>query len=219
MWTFVPGLVRLFLQTCIGLQWLLGLKIDGLVLFLLSLIKCTFILVRLYWTSSLWTCNLLWEQMVLWVQFLCVYPPLDMVHWFSSPPLVVQECQPLVVVTPLMSVPPFRVHRVCSGGLETGLPVVLDIPTVFPLFVKMVPKYLCVVVPMLSLQQTAKRNYLKTWVAFWCNEGRTILYHQTFQILLLSYIHGYTCSATYQVQCTTPLDHFVSRFFLHLDFH
>ena len=105
-WLFLLGLGRIFLQTCIGLQWLLGLKIDMLVLFMLSFIKCPFLLVGSYWIYSLWPCILWYELMLWWVQVLCVYPPLEMMNWFFAPPLVVKECPPLVVLDNLLSVTP-----------------------------------------------------------------------------------------------------------------
>ena len=43
-----------------------------------------------------------------------------------------------------------------SGGIETGLPFVLGLPTVFNQCVKMVPQYLDVVVPLLSLQHPVR---------------------------------------------------------------
>ena len=81
-----------------------------------------------------------------------VYSPLDMVNWFFSPPLVVQECSHLVVLDSLLSIPPLGVYKVCSCGIETGLPIVLGVPTVFPQFLQMVPQYFYVLIPLLSLQ-------------------------------------------------------------------
>ena len=54
----------------------------------------------------------------------------------------------------------------------------------FPQFLQMVPLYLDVVVPLLIMQQQVKYKYLKAQMEFWCDEGRTLLYHQPFQLLL-----------------------------------
>ena len=51
--------------------------------------------------------------MVWWVQEFCVYPPLETVHLFFDPPLVVLA--------------PLEVYQVCYGELELRLTVVLDI--------------------------------------------------------------------------------------------
>ena len=50
-------------------------------------------------------------------------------------------------------------------------------------------------------------------MAYWCDEGKTLLYPQPFLPFLCSYIYGYTFSARYLVQFTTPLTHLVQRFF------
>ena len=162
---------------------------DVLILFLLSFLKFPFLLVGQYWLYSIWDCILWWEQMVWREQVFCMHPSLKIVHWLLSPTLVVQECPPLVVMSPLhfvlaLSVPPLEVRQVCSGGLETRLKFVLELPTVFPQFMRMVPQDLDVVIPMLSLKQPERCDQQKTWMTFLCDTGITLLYHQLFQILL-----------------------------------
>ena len=90
-----------------------------------------------------------------------VYPPLDLVHGFYTPTLVVQECPPLVVLADLISVPPLEVHQVCSSRLEIELPVVSGLPTVFTQFVQMVPHDLDLLVNFSSLLQLVDHNQLK----------------------------------------------------------
>ena len=136
LWFFVLGLGRLLLQTCIGLQWLIGMQIYVLVMFLLSFLKCPFIIVGSYWLSYLWPCTLLCKYMLWWVKFFCVYPPLDMVHWFFAPPFVFKEIPNLLVLSPLLYVLPLEVHQFFSGGIETRLTFFLEIPTVFRQFFK-----------------------------------------------------------------------------------
>ena len=97
----------------------------------------------------------------------CVYPPLEMVHLLFSSHLVIQECLPLVVISPLhlalvMSVPPLEVNQVCSGGIETWLQVVLCLSAVFTLFLIMAPKDLDVVMPPVILQQPERHDHQKT---------------------------------------------------------
>ena len=52
-----------------------------------------------------------------------------------------------------MSVPPLEVKQVCSGGIETGLQVVLGLPTGFHQGVKMVPQDWDAVMYLLNMQQ------------------------------------------------------------------
>ena len=70
------------------------------------------------------------------------------------------------------------------GRIEEGLPVVLGLPTVFTQSMKMVPNYLDVVVPLLSLMHPVRCDKTNTQMEFCCDEGRTLRYHQTFQIFL-----------------------------------
>ena len=89
-------------------------------------------------------------------------PTLVDVVFFFAPPLMVQECSPLVVLDPFISVPPLEVNQVYSGGLEIWFPAVLGIPNEFPQFVQMVPHDLDVVVYLLNMKNPARRDNLKT---------------------------------------------------------
>ena len=84
------------------------------------------------------------------------------VVFFFAPPLMVQECSPLVVLDPFISVPLLEVNQVYSGGLEIWFPAVLGIPNEFPQFVQMVPHDLDVVVYLLNMKNPARRDNLKT---------------------------------------------------------
>ena len=111
------GLGSLFLKNCIGPQWVLCLHIYiyVLILSLSILLECPFILVGYYFISSLYPFTLLFDAMIWWVQVFSVYPPLDLVHWFSSSTLVVHEFSSLMVMDSLLSVPLLEVHQVWFG--------------------------------------------------------------------------------------------------------
>ena len=162
---------------------------------------------------------MLCKTMVWWVYVFGVYPPLELVNWLSTSPLVVHECSPLVVLDDLLYISPLQVHQFCLCVIETGLPVVLIIPTVFHQLLKMAPQALDVVVPLLSLLQTAQIDRLKIWMKSWCYGGRTLLYPQPCTLLLCLHISGDTGSDSYLVQFTIPLTHVVPRFFLNLNIH
>ena len=119
-----------------------------LVLSLLSFQKCHFVPVKSYWHSYLVFFIFSCENTVWWLQMFCVYPPLEMVHWFFAPPLVVIDPLHSVMV---MSVPTLEMQQFCSGGFETGLYVVLGLPTFLHQFLKMVPQYWDAVMLLLSL--------------------------------------------------------------------
>ena len=122
--------------------------------------------------------------MVLWVKVFGIYPPLDLVHWFYDLPFLMQECPPFLVMADFRSVPLLEVHQVCSGGLDIGFTFFSGRPTVFPPFLQVVPQDLYLLVPMLSLLQLVRHNTLKILMEFWCGEGRTLLYPQSFLLLL-----------------------------------
>ena len=68
------------------------------------------------------------------------------------PPLVVQECPPLVVMSHLrfvllMSVTPLEMRQVWSGGLETGFQVALGIRNGLHHFLQILPQGLDVLMP------------------------------------------------------------------------
>ena len=148
-----------------------------------------------YFLSSIWTYILLFDMIVLWVQVFGVYPTLEIVHLLYAPPLLVHECSHLVVLASLLSVLTLGVHQVCLGRLKIGFLVVLGPPNVFHQFLKMVPQYLDVLVPMLSLPQPMRINLMKIRMTSWCDGGRTVMYPQPFTLLLFSHISGDTCSA------------------------
>ena len=133
---FILGLMWLFTLSCFGLPLRLGYDIYVWVMPLLSFLKCRFPPVESFWFSFPRRFIFLCEQMVWLLQVFWMYSPFEMVQWFYRPPVVVQECAPLVVLSALhfmltISVPPLDVHQDCSVRLETGLHVFFGISTGF----------------------------------------------------------------------------------------
>ena len=94
---------------------------------------------------------------------------------------MVHECPYLLVLAALLSVPPLNINYVCLSGLEIGLTVVLGQPNLFHQFLQMVPQDLDVVVALLSLIHPVRLNMLMTWIEYWCDRGRTLLYPNPYQ--------------------------------------